>query len=680
MGWIRSLEQRAAQQWSPSAADDFWYGPAQLGGTSSGVKVTPDSARQLTAVLRAVTLLSGVVGMLPIKVYRDLYNGEKEQLPRDPIQKLLRWKPNRWQSAFQWKQLMEMHLDLRGNAFSRVERDAVGRPTALIPWHPDSVKIEVTTSRILYKLTRRNGTEVVVPHEDMLHIRGLGTELIGYSPIALAAESLGVGFAAQTYGARFFGNDSRPGGVLKMPGTLKKDSRDNLERTWKAAHTGANQHAVAVLEEGLEFQAIGIAPEEAQFLETRNFQIDEVARIFGVPPHMLMQNNRSTFNNVEHQGQEFDQYTMQPRVTNWEQEIKRTLLDGREDVYVEFLMDAMLRADTKTRAESNAIRFMNGNLSVNEWRRMENQNPVDTEGGDSYFVPLNLVPLDIATDPVLLDESTDTAPEEDEEDRSGWHDLTYLTAQGVENRRAMAMGDAELRSAASRHRQMRAFRPMLKTSAERVVRREVKQVRRAITASTSKDDLRSRIAEVYKDFAAVVARELHPSLRTYAETIFAIAVREVGSSEEWGADEDVFMQQYSDNVGVRHSVSSENQLEQLVDEAEDHTAASAAVDERVGEWDETRAGKMASRESVQANGAISRLAYTAAGVSTLVWVTIGDDCPLCSSLDGRTVGTTQNFVDAGDTVEATGTAPLTPRTNVGHPPLHQGCDCLVVAG
>ena len=675
MGVISALEQRA-MTWPPGPTDDFWFRSTPT-LTGSGSTVNADTATSLTAVWRAVTLLSDTMGMLPAKVYRRLPDGTKEPLPRNPVSHLLRWQPNKWQTAFTWYEMMAGHVELRGNAFSRVERNSIGTPTALIPWNPDRVRLDVKGERVTYTLSRSDGTTTVVPMEDMLHVRGPGDGLVGYSPIARMAESLGVGFAAQSYGARFFGNDSRPGGVLKTAGTLKKDTRDEMEKSWTRAHTGANSHRIAILESGTEFQAIGIAPEEAQFLETRNFQIDEVGRMFGVPPHMLMQNNRSTFSNIEHQGQEFATYSMQPRLVRWEQEIKRTLFPGQDDIFVEFLMDAMLRADTKARAESNAIRLMNGSLSPNEWRRMENQNPTDTEGGDMYWMPLNLGPMDQAAEG--LPASDDVPPDDDDEDRA-WGDLQYLTDAGMENRRAWQMPPAEVRSAASRHRQARSFQRLFQTVAQRVVRRDVNAVGRALTASDSQASLIERLAAHYSDYAEVVSKELHPALRTYAEVIFGIAVREVGGSEEWGAEEDVFVQQYADNAGTRYAISSERQLEVLINEAADVDAAKAAVEERVTEWEDTRAEKMASRESVQANGAISRLAYTVAGITTFVWVAIGQNCPLCNSLDGKTVGTQENFVNAGQEVAPEGAAPLTPRRGVAHPPLHQGCDCLVVAG
>jgi len=681
MGIVNALEQRAAQQWPPSATDDYWYQSSPMaGGSSAGIRVTADSASQLTAVWRAVGLLSGTMGMLPAKVYRRASDGSKQLLPDHPVARLLRWAPNPWQTAYQWFEMQQGHLELRGNCFSHVERDAIGRPTALIPWHPDRVKLNVSGSRVLYTLTRSDGTNFNVPMEDMLHVHGPGTTLIGYSPIALMAESLGVTAAAQAYGARFFGNDSRPGGVLQHPGKLSKDARDNIEKSWTRAHTGSNQHSVALLEEGLEFAAVGIPPEEAQFLQTRQFQVDEVARIFGVPPHMLMQLDRATFSNIEHQGAEFGRYTMQPRLVRWEQEVKRTLLPGEDDVFLEFLMDALLRGDTKTRAEANAIRLANGNLSPNEWRRMENQNPLEGDGGDEFWMPLNFQTLSQAAEG-LPPAPTDEPPDEDDRgtqlldtDQADWN---YLRSAGMKQR---DMAEAEVRSAASRHRQMRAFSRLFKSVAGKVVRRDVGQVRRAVTASDTKAALSQRLADHYDGYAGVVSKALHPALRAYAEIVFGIAVREVGGTEEWGAEEDTFMQQYADNSGTRYAVSSENQLEALITEAEDIEAAGAAVLERVSEWEENRDQKMADREAVQANGAISRMAYTVAGVTTFVWVSVGMNCPLCDSLDGRTVGTQENFVNAGDTVGGEGAQPLTPRRSVSHPPLHQGCDCLVVAG
>ena len=688
MGWIKSLEHRA-QQWPLSAADDYWYdrSPSFGGGLASGVDITPDGARALTAVARAVALVSQTQGMLPAKVYRRTADGGKEPLRDNPAYELLRWQPNPWQTAFEWYEMQAGHIELRGNCFSRVERDGLGRPTALVPWHPDRVRIEVRGVRFLYTLTKGDGSTLTVPMEDMLHVKGPGNGVIGYSPIAMHAESLGVSFAAQSYGARFFGNDSRPGGVLVHPGQLNKAARDNIEQSWQQAHSGANQHSIALLEEGMEFKAIGVSPDEAQFLQTRNFQIDEVARIFGIPPHMLMQMDRSTFSNIEHQGQEFGTFSMQPRLTRWEQAIKRTLFPGEPDVFMEFLMDAVLRADTKTRADANQVRFQNGNLSANEWRAGENQNPIPAdEGGDTYFVPLNMSPLSQAA-AGLEEAPADEPPPDDAEEEpvdDGDDDAEddrslplYLTRAGVRPSVAQ-LQKPQLRSATGRHRQMRAFRKLFRTQARRVLVREDRQVRRALAAASSKSNLIDRLAGLYEVFADQVTRELHPSLRAYAEVVYGIATGEVGGSE-WGDIEDLFMRQYAETVGVRYAVSSEGQLEQLANDAEDLDEARAAVETRLAQWDERRPEKMAVRESVQANGAVSRLAYAAVGVST-VWLTFGDNCPLCDELDGRTAGVGQDFVDAGATVNAAGASPLTARNSVGHPQLHEGCDCMVVAG
>ena len=225
--------------------------------------------------------------------------------------------------------------------------------------------------------------------EDVLHIPGLGFDgLVGYSPIAMARNAVGMPFACEEYGSAFFANGARPGGVLKHPGVLKDPSK--LRESWHAVYGGTmNTGRIAVLEEGVKYQQIAIPPEEAQFLETRKFQIDEIARLYRVPPHMIGDLEKSSFNNIEQQSLEFVKYTLNPWVVRWEQSLQKALLTDKEqkEYFIRFKVDGLLRGDYKSRMEGYAIGRQNGWLSANDIRSLEDLNPIEgEEGGDLYLI------------------------------------------------------------------------------------------------------------------------------------------------------------------------------------------------------------------------------------------------------------------------------------------------------
>ena len=690
MGIYDALErQTTITEWPVGPGSDFWYAP-----TGHGVEVTPDSSLQLTAVWRAVNLLSSAVGTLPAKLYQRRAGaaGGRDELRDDPLHYLLRWQPNSWQPAVDFFEMMQGHVLLRGNSFSQVKRTPLGAPTALVPWHPDRTKIKILDSgRLLYTLKRPHKEDLTVPQEDMLHIRGPGGNgIVGYSVIALHAESLGMTFAAQAYGARFFENDASPSGTLTHPSKLSDPARKNIENSWKMGYGGRRQHSMALLEEGMTWTAVGVPPEEAQFLETRNFQVSEIARMFGVPPHMLAQLEKATFSNIEHLGLEFATYSVRPWLIRWEQTMKMVLLAGQRERTIEFLMDAILRGDSAARAESNAIRFMNGNLSIDEWRAGENDNPLPDGQGEGYFVPMNLIRVEDANEG-LPDQAVDTGLDDEDDDRAwyppGRWEQNYLSTRGVN---VAVLSGAQLRSAASRHRQMRSFQRLLLKAAARVVGREVKAVQGAVAATGGEPTaLAVRLEELYGGFAKVVLKEMGPVLQAYAEVVYGLASHEVGADPDMTPTAEEFVRDYSTNMATRYVLSSEGQLRSVISKAQadqpagsdaEKEAVAAAVLLRAAEWDEKRASKVARREAAQANGAVSVNAYEEAGVVEVVWVTVGENCPLCAAMDGRTVATGSDFLAKGSTLKVEGSSPLTSRRGVAHPPLHPpSCDCMVAA-
>lgn len=299
---------------------------------------------------------------------------------------------------------MMSHLLLHGNAYAQIIRNGRGEVVALYPLLPNKMDVSRDNSGRLYYTYTRNSDEpngrqkfeqVVLPREDVLHIPGLGFDgLIGYSPIAMAKNAIGIAIATEEYGATFFANGATPGGILEHPGIVKDPER--LRQSWKAQFSGKNNHSVAVLEEGMTFKQMAIPPNEAQFLETRKFQINEIARIFRVPPHMVGDLEKSSFSNIEQQSLDFVMYTLNPWIVRWEQAMQQALLLPAEKgrLSFRFNVDGLLRGDYQNRMNGYAVARQNGWMSANDIRELENMNPIpDEEGGNLYLINGNLTKL-----------------------------------------------------------------------------------------------------------------------------------------------------------------------------------------------------------------------------------------------------------------------------------------------
>jgi HK97 family phage portal protein len=246
-------------------------------------------------------------------------------------------------------------------------------------------------------VTISSGETRVLFADEILHIHGFSRDgIVGLSPIAYARESIGLGLAAQEYGARLFANNTTPKGVIEYPGKFKnQDTLNRLKEQIESAHRGlTNSHRMLILEEGMKWAQTGIAPEDAQFLQSRKFQIAEIARIFRIPPHMLGDLERATFTNIEHQSIDFVVHTIRPWLVRWEQEIMRSLLlpSQQKTHFAEFNVDALLRGDIKSRYDAHAVGIRNGWLNADEVRQLENMNPIPDGKGQQYMVPLNMAP------------------------------------------------------------------------------------------------------------------------------------------------------------------------------------------------------------------------------------------------------------------------------------------------
>lgn len=375
-----------------------------MGGSTAGKAVNERSAMQMTAVYACVRILSEAIAGLPLHLYEYGYDGSKEKAVEHPLYFLLHDEPNKEMTSFVFRETLMTHLLLWGNAYAQVIRNGKGEVIALYPLMPNRMEVNRTDKgQLYYQYTTSSddaptveGSTAVLMPEDVLHIPGLGFDgLVGYSPIAMAKNAIGLAIATEEYGAKFFANGAAPSGVLEHPGTIKDPQR--VRDAWMSQFSGSrNAGKVAVLEEGMKYTPISISPEQAQFLETRKFQINEIARIFRVPPHMVGDLEKSSFSNIEQQSLEFVKYTLDPWVIRWEQSLQRTLLslEEKKRYYFKFNLEGLLRGDYASRMTGYATARQNGWMSANDIRELENLDRIPAElGGDLYLINGNMLPL-----------------------------------------------------------------------------------------------------------------------------------------------------------------------------------------------------------------------------------------------------------------------------------------------
>nr|DAO60279.1 MAG TPA: Portal [Caudoviricetes sp.] len=373
-----------------------------MGSSSSGRRVNERSAMQMTAVYSCVRILSEAVASLPLHVYLRTDFGT-EKAVKHHLYKVLHDEPNPEMTSFVFRETLMTHLLLWGNAYAQIIRNGKGEVLGLYPLMPDRMKVDRDEQgHIYYQYFVTDGdapinkTSIVkLSESEVLHIPGLGFDgLVGYSPIAMAKNAIGMAIATEEYGAIFFANGATPSGILEYPGTIKDP--EAMRESWSQGFSGTNAHKVAILEEGMKYTPISISPNEAQFLETRKFQINEIARIFRVPPHMVGDLEKSSFSNIEQQSLEFVKYTLDPWVTRWEQSIVRRLFSEEEKkkYYVKFNVDGLLRGDYQSRMNGYATARQNGWMSANDIRELENLDRIPVEeGGDLYLINGNMLPL-----------------------------------------------------------------------------------------------------------------------------------------------------------------------------------------------------------------------------------------------------------------------------------------------
>lgn len=368
----------------------FFFGP-----TPSGKTVNERTAMATSAVYACVRVLSETIASLPLHVYRRTGQG-KEKAMNHGLYYLLHDEPNPEMTSFVFRETLMGHLLLWGNAYAQIIRDGRGKVIGLYPLLPDRMEVGRTEQKELYYRYQKEGREYLLRREEVLHIPGLSFDgLVGYSPIAMAKNAIGMALATEEYGSKLFANDARPSVVLEHPGILKDPAK--IRDSWNQIYRGSeNAHKVAVLEEGMSVKTLSMPPEQAQFLETRKFQIEEICRIFRVPPHLIASLERATFSNIESQSISFIDNTIVPWVSRFEQAMQKALFFGEEkrQYLIKFNLNGRLRGDAQSRAAFYQTMRQNGIMSANDIRELESMNLIPDElGGNKYLVNGNFVDM-----------------------------------------------------------------------------------------------------------------------------------------------------------------------------------------------------------------------------------------------------------------------------------------------
>lgn len=660
MGILTRLERRGVT-WHPRdpALASWWGGAA----TRSGMEVTSETAYSATAVWAGVRVVADTLAQVPLRV-READRGRREARHL-PLYEVLRRRPNPEQTSYRLRQMMQAYVLLLGNAYAEIVRDGGGRVRELWPIVPWRVRIERVDGELRYRVAQPDGGSVVLLPSQVLHVRGLSRDgLLGVDVLRQMQEAVGLGMAAEAAAGEYFGAGAEPGGVLRVQGLLSDQAYERLLRDWTARHQGVGRRSrVAILEEGTEWVQTMADPERQQLIPVRQFQVIEVARMLLVPPHRLMEMGRATWSNTEQMDLELVKYSIASWAVCWEQEMEVSLLtaEERQRYEIRHVLQGLMRGDTAARAQYYRSQWGIGAMSQNDIRDLEDMPPI--EGGDEYWVPMNMLPLSRAY--AGLPDVPPPVPVADDATRGG------RGRPGPLERRD--------RSVALRRRTREAFRRLFASIAARLVGAETRAVRRAMRRGL--DALRTWLDDYYPGRPRVIAQAWLPALEAYAEALVTAVRDEVAEAAEEmdiRAQMEVWVRSYADALGAAEARSSELQIRAILRDSDDPEADLAR---RMDEWDETRADAVAHRESVDGEGAFVRRALGLLGVTRLVWVANADACPLCREMDGRIVGIDAPFLSRGDVVDPGDgeTEPLRVGGTVGHPGLHRGCECSVAA-
>ena len=629
-----------------------------FGGSNTsltGLDVTEEDALTSTAVWSAVTQLSQSIASLPLHLYKRLKPSGKEKYTSHPLYNLMHLEPNPEMTALAFREAQAGQVIVTGTSYAEIARDKLNRIVSLWPLISKNIELlRMDNGELVYKYQLSDGTHKYFARDQILRVSGFShSGLLGYEPIVKSREAIGVALALQEYFARFFGDGAKPPVALEHPATLSQEAQDRLKKNWNAMHQGlSNSQRVAILEEGMQLKVFGVSPDQAQAIDARKFQIDEVARVFNMPPHMLKSLDKATYSNIEEQGLEFVIYTLRPWLVRHEQTYATQLLNPseRKKYFFEHAVSGLLRGDIEKRYTAYASGISNGWLSADEARDWENLNPQPDGQGNKFYVPLNWIPKEDAGEELPAREPPKQIVDVDKEENSiteYWQDMAPKEQrEKLKIDHKMIHGLVRIEVAHQRS---------IRSVAQQVVSKECNAVKRAVKKYKKKKFL-DWVDTFYTDHEKYIRDKYTPIMRTFFESIHQEASSVLGVSPEMTPDLKAFADNFVKRMAFTHVQSSMGQIKKIYDETptekRDHfdDLLSDGIEERTEEWFEKRAGKIALDESARATNAMSRETWATRGVKKLKWVAIGKSCDFCKGLDGKIVSIKRNFLDAGNVI------------------------------
>jgi HK97 family phage portal protein len=512
---LRSYWTGTFQSRDPLLAEEIGYGP-----TSTGISPTPETALNSSAFWSAVSIIGADVASLPLEQFKRSKDGSTSAFTDSKTYELVHDNPNPEMTSMVFRETLQAHALTWGNGYAEIERNGGGQPLALWPLTPDRVVPFRNARRVQYRVANTNQPDTILDASDILHVPGLGFDgLIGYSVLAKARESISMGLAMQRFGGSFFGNGSTFGGILTHPQKLTKDVKQGIRESIEAVHAGVDRaHKFVILGDGMTYAKLGIPPNDAQFLESRRFEIEEIARWFHMPQHKLNGLDHATFSNIEHLDLEYFKSCLRGWLVRWEQELNRKLVPSleRKTQYFKHNVEGFLRGDSVARADYQVKMFGIGAFSINEIRELNNQNGIGEEG-DAHFVPANLMPVERALNPPVP-VAPPVAPPVD-----GAVDAAKTRADAAEQ------AASEARAKADREHAIRvAAETAGAQSAEEIIRllaAEDAAVKRAAQVTTEAAELQTTVTMLQREYDAALAAHDEALARATASESTAIDIQ-----------------------------------------------------------------------------------------------------------------------------------------------------------
>jgi len=595
--------------------------------SNSGQIVTEQSALKLPAVYACVRVISEAAAALPLIVYERGRDGAKKRARNHSLYKLLHDSPNPYMDSFTVFEMLIARCLLRGNSYAQVERDRDGIIIAIYPLQSDKMTVKVENNTIRYEYLQDGATKKF-KWQDILHLKGLSFDgIIGLSPLSLLSDTIGRAQAVNEYASKYFANDASPGGVLRHPGKLGDTTAARLKKSWNSKFKGSAQsHKTAILEEGMEYQQMGLSPEDSQMIDSAKFSVVEICRAYKVPLNLVQDHERSTYSNVTEQNRAFVVHTLQPWLKRVEQACNRILFTEKEKqkYFVEHKLDGLLRGDQKTRYECYQIGIDKGFLSKNDVRGYENLTPVP--GGDEY----------------------QTAPEQ-------------TPTRQIRSQEEPTQRDKIIQN----------FKPLILETARGILSHECGLLKKELTkhqgsrSQRGNPEFKAFLQDLYANVLPETLRAKYgPVLRSFASAIMDQSESEMGVSD---TDVEEYIQEHVGYVVAGHSQNSLNQLLNLLE-----TESMEAVEIRVDDWekDDSRANKIAEKQSLSTGNKIFAAAAFFHGYKIVVQAR-GAACKFCKSVSGTVLGSGEYAVNAGAHGDMTVKKPMSA------PPWHRGCTCYL---